>query len=65
MGQRTLTLNRKQGGSTKIVGWLDLRSETYDAQPLSGWDVDLRDVLNSSKKDSDPHHGQQLNPGPH
>ena len=53
--------NRKQGGPTNIAGWLDLLSETHDTQPLSGWYIDLRDVLKSSQKHPDPHHGQQLN----
>lgn len=53
-------LNREQSGSTKITGWSDLPSETHNAQPLGGWDVDLRDVLKASKKYTDSHHGQQL-----
>lgn len=58
-------LNREQSGSTKITGWLDLPSETHNAQPLGGWDINFRNVLKASKKYSDSHHGQQLNPKTH
>lgn len=46
-----------------VTGWgLDPPSEIHDAQPLSGRDVNLRDVLKSSQKHTDPHHCQQLKP---
>lgn len=67
VGQKTSSAESKaewtDGDHWMVTGWgLDPPSEIHDAQPLSGRDINLRDVLKSSQKHTDPHHCQQLKP---